>query len=280
MSTETAAQAPATVISHPRTLLLDFLGGFVRQTGGWVPVAALVSLMDEVGLDESSVRTAVSRLKQREWLTPDKRGGANGYTLSSLAVESYQQGDDVIWHARRPADIAEGWLLISVSIPESDRSRRHVLRSRLSALGFGNIGSGLWIAPARMQQKATSTLAQLELLEAADIFIAHYPDEKRLRDLVARGWDFAELDAGYRAFLADRSPIALQRTAAATDESDFVQYMLALNQWRVLPLIDPGLPRELLGDDWAGDAAGSLFENIVALTEAGALRHVKQKISA
>jgi phenylacetic acid degradation operon negative regulatory protein len=50
--------------------------------------------------------------------------------------------------------------------------------------------------------------------------------------------------------------------------------MRAVDDWRRLPLSDPGLPRELLGPDWAGEEAGAAFEAIIAAADTASLAHV------
>jgi phenylacetic acid degradation operon negative regulatory protein len=265
-----------TSVTHPRTLLVEFLGAFVRHQDNWTPVAALVSLMGEVGLDESTVRTLVSRLKQREWLVPERRNNANGYRLSDIALRSLDEGDQIVWHARQHVNLADGWALVAFSVPEKERSKRHLIRSRLGALGFGNVGAGIWLAPARMLPEARSLLEELNLTKFVDLFVAQYAPGQELSELIQRGWDLESLNHDYKEFVAGQEPVLKEwRATPGTDADAFRAYMLALNQWRKLPFRDPGLPTELLGTGWAGDAAGVVFEEIVEELEPSATRHVQ-----
>src|SRR5688572_23356338 len=95
-----------------RTVLVTFLGSIVRRMGNWMPIGGTIELTAELGLDASSVRTAVSRLKKRGWLVSETRGGVRGYGLSAAALASLAAGDEVIWHARQPANLADGWCVI------------------------------------------------------------------------------------------------------------------------------------------------------------------------
>ncbi|WP_432563582.1 PaaX family transcriptional regulator [Kineococcus sp. SYSU DK003] len=268
------ADGSPSAAAHPRTLLVEFLGAFVRQREGWAPVSAIVSLMGEVGLDGPNVRTFVSRLKSRGWLEADKRGRTSGYRLTGTALASLAEGDEVVWRARQEVSLEEGWVLATFSVPESERAKRHLLRSRLSGLGFGNIGAGVWIAPARMLAPARNLLGRLDLLQFVDLFIAQVPPGGDVEDLIRRGWDLAELDAEYHAFVRDREGVARRwETVPGSDAEAFRDYVLALNQWRLLPFKDPGLPHELLGERWAGLRAGELFVHLVSLLEVRAQRH-------
>jgi phenylacetic acid degradation operon negative regulatory protein len=264
-------------------LLLEFLASFVRRTDDWVPVAALVELMSDIGIDHSSVRTGVSRLKQRGWLISEKRADLNGYRIGEKALDRFRAGDSVIWHAREPAELDNGWAIVAFSVPEAQRAQRHLLRSRLAALGFGNTGPGLAIAPARMMGEAEEVLDEFDLRRYSDLFMAHYRERQDINNLVERGWDLAGLNARYLEFVEAWTPVIDAWTDAGTPESDreaFVDYSLALSDWRPLPFLDPGLPAELLLDDWAGFAARALFERIVDTLGDAAMRHVEARLAS
>lgn len=265
-----------------RTLLVTLLGAFSRQVGNWLPIAGVVDLLEVVGADESSVRTSVSRLKRREWLVQERRGGRNGYSLTPVAVDALNAGDRVIWHSRQPADLADGWCIVNISVPEREREKRHLLRSRLADLGFGNIGQGLWLAPARMRAEALEVIDALELRDYTNVFVGRYEGGQELIRMVRSGWDLDHLDVLYREFVTGHQPDLddfLEFQGADIPPRDaFVRYMLALDDWRSLPLRDPGLPRELLRRDWAGDAATRLIERIVVRLEKPALAFVRSTI--
>lgn len=268
-----------------RTLLVTLLGAFARRTDDWMPISGIVGLLGALEVDESSVRTGVSRLKKRDWLEADKREGRNGYHLTEQAMRTLAAGDRVIWHARQPASLDEGWCIASFSVPEKERAKRHLLRSRLAALGFGNVGSGIWIAPARMSTDARQLIDSLELREYTNIFCGRHEGGQELTRMVNESWDLDEIDGGYRRFLAAHRGdverlIARHGADAIPPREAFVHYMRALDDWRVLPMRDPGLPRELLRSDWAGDPATALIERVVAELDAPAFAFVRETVSA
>lgn len=258
-----------------RTILVGFLGSIVRRMGNWMPIAGAVELMGQCGLDESSVRTAIFRLKQRGWLIPETRARAKGYLLTDLALQSLAAGDEIVWHARQAANLDDGWCVVNFSVPESARAKRHKLRAHLASLGFGNIGSGVWIAPARMLDAAKRAIDELELTGQSAVFVGDYAGGQDLDALLRSGWDLPEIDQRYRDFidLHHEHAEALENSGAINGEDAFVTYVSVINQWRKLPFRDPGLPREILGEDWAAPAAGVLFERMVTLLEGRALAH-------
>lgn len=260
-------------VHRNRTVLVTFLGAVVRRMGGWLPTAGTVELMGECGIDPTSVRTAVFRLKKRGWLEPQAMGEQRGYVLTSVATEALAAGDEVIWHARQPADLGDGWCIVHFSVPESARARRHQLRSHLAALGFGNIGTAVWIAPARMRRAAELAVAELELTQYAAVFVGDHVGGQDLDLLIRGGWDLTAIDQRYQDFLARFTAEARSGDGPVELRNAFTSYLSVVDHWRRLPYRDPGLPSQVLPADWSGPAAVGVFETLVARYEGRALAH-------
>ena len=261
---------PAAPGQRSRTVVVSFLGAIVRPIGGWMPIGGTVDLVTQLGLDAPSVRTAVFRLTRRGWLQSEVRDGIRGYALTSTALAALNAGDEIVWHARKPADLADGWCIVSFSVPESARTKRHQLRSHLMSLGFGNVGAGVWIAPARMRDAAAQAIAELELTQRCALFVGDYAGGQDLTQLLAESWDLKDIDARYREFIARHSSVRASLDsgggpAGPDDARAFVTYLGLIDEWRRLPYRDPGLPPEVLPADWAAPAAGELFEQLVEL---------------
>lgn len=259
----------------PRTLVVSFLGAVVRRMGNWLPIGGAIELLDAVDLDGQTVRTAVFRLKKRGWLTPEARSGVRGYALTPHALDVLAQGDEIIWHARQPASLDDGWCIVNFSVPESMRSRRQQLRSHLTTLGFGNTGTATWIAPARMLPAAERAIAELELTDYSAVFVGSHVAGQDLRTLLAESWDLDGINGRYRDFVTTHETIekSLAGSALITPAYSFATYLHVVDAWRRLPFRDPGLPRDLLPDDWAGPRATVLFEHLVAALEGRALAY-------
>jgi phenylacetic acid degradation operon negative regulatory protein len=262
--TNDEATAPA---GRPGHLILTVYGLYARPGGGWLSVAALIRLLAELGVDEPAVRSAISRLKRRGMLQPRRNDSAAGYELSAEALAILREGDTRIFRRRR-ATLADGWLLAVFSVPESQRHRRHVLRSELTRLGFGMAAPGVWIVPAHPDDTTAETLGRLGLDGYADLFRAHHLAFGDLAGKVRRWWDLDELERSYEQFLRAHEP-ALRRWQSGVvrhaDGDAFADYTRALTDWRRLPYLDPGLPAELLPDDWIGIRAADLFFTLRSL---------------
>lgn len=260
---------------------MTMYGVYSRSNGGWLSVASVVDLLGHLDIDEPAVRSSISRLKRRGVLTADRRDGTAGYSLSDEGMTILREGDQRIFN-RKPALLSDGWLLATFSVPEAERNKRHLLRSQLTRLGFGTAAPGVWIAPARVQEITTELLGRLDLDHYADLFRADHVAFGDLRDKVREWWDFTELEKLYSAFVAEHDPALRRwrRRKAVDARSAFVDYARLLTDWRRLPYRDPGLPPELLPDDWIGIRAADLFFDLKDRLEDAAHRYGASTIAA
>jgi len=162
-----------------------------------------------------------------------------------------ERGDRRIFTPRRMA-AGDGWLLVSFSIAESERDRRHQLRKRLSGIGCGTVTAALWIAPAYLSDEIGGILDSLELRNSTTLFTS--PDRRTAQD-VATWWDLDALAGLHRTFIAEVSQ---------GSGSEFARYIRGIDAWRSIPYLDPGLPIELLPDNWPGIESERLFARLVA----------------
>ena len=262
MAETTGPAAPG----QPRPLIVTVYGLYGRDDDGWLSVALLVRLLAELGIEEPAVRSAISRLKRRGLLIPARHGGAAGYALSAEAREILAEGDEHIF-TPPAATVADGWLLAVFSVPESERARRHTLRSRLAALGFGTAAPGVWVAPAHRYPLTKLILHRHGLESYVDLFRADYLAFTDLVRAVTKWWDLEQLEKSYVDFLAT--------WASPPAANPFATWVRALTDWRRLPYLDPGLPAELLPADWPGTRAAALVGDLRARLSGPAAAYVQ-----
>src|SRR5215210_7954534 len=181
---------------------MTFFGAFVRDLGGWIAVADLIGLMADLDLDEQAVRSAVSRLKRRGVVAPERRGGAAGYRLTPAGLAILEAGDARIFERAAPETAAPAWLLVSFSIPEAQRALRHRLRSRLEWLGLGTVAPAVWIGPAHVEPEVRALVAEFGLAGRVELFRAEHAGFTPAADALARWWDLDAVSAEYRGYLA------------------------------------------------------------------------------
>jgi phenylacetic acid degradation operon negative regulatory protein len=261
--------------ARPRHLIVTVYGLYARSGSGWLSVAALIRLLAELGVDEPAVRSAISRLKRRGILEARRQEGAAGYQLSAEAQAILREGDARIFRQRRAA-LADGWLLAVFSVPETERHRRHVLRSELTRLGFGMVAPGVWIVPAHPDDTTAGTLRRLGLDAYADLFHADHLAFGDPADKIRRWWDLDELERRYFAFSQAYAPVLarFQRGGSYRGGEAFAEYVRVLTDWRQLPYLDPGLPGELLPDGWIGSRAADEFFALRSMLEEPARAYV------
>ncbi|GGR46822.1 PaaX family transcriptional regulator [Streptomyces roseolus] len=251
----------------PRSLIVSLYGAYGRPAEETpMPVAALIRLLAAVGVDAPSVRSSVSRLKRRGLLlsrrTPD---GAAGYALSDDARRLLEDGDRRIY-ARTEPSLADGWVLAVFSVPEQERHKRHLLRSRLGRLGFGTAAPGVWIAPGRLYEETRNALERLGLSSYVDFFRGDHLGYTATAEAVARWWDLPAIARLHEEFLAGHEPVlAAWREQPGTEEDAYRDYLLTLDSWRRLPYADPVLPPELLPAGWPGRRSAEVFAALHAL---------------
>lgn len=274
-----AAQAPApNGRDRIGPLILSAFALYARSEDNWLSVASLVRLMADLGLDDPAVRSSISRLKRRGVLRPERHGKAAGYSLEGSTLEVLAEGDTRIFERAR-ATMADGWLLVVFSVPESERDKRHELRTSLTRLGFGTAAPGVWIAPGNLAAETRRTLNRRGLTAYVDMFGGEYLAFGEPRSKVRDWWDLDELSALYADFLRQYRPV-LDRVSAqgTTPLAAFQTYIPMLTQWRRLPYRDPGLPLELLPSGWSGETAGVLFDDLNRALSTPAREHAMSVI--
>lgn len=246
---------PGSVTSLSRTVL----GAFVRPQGGWVSISHFTEIMLTLGISSQSTRTAVNRLKNKGILKPENNNGRVGYHLTPEADDMLVRGYDRVFNFRQmqPDD---PWRVISFSIPESERASRHRLRRRLTAVGCGTISAGLLICPEYLTDEVHAIVTALSLEMYVTTFSAtEISGPKDLCTAAAEWWDLDDIRSRHIDFI-DHHSAQLEAGVDVSAET-FARFVFLLDEWRVIPLLDPGLPVALLPEDWPAATSIRIFED-------------------
>ncbi|MGB3375785.1 MAG: PaaX family transcriptional regulator C-terminal domain-containing protein [Microbacterium sp.] len=270
MGVDLAWAAPVEFSVRPQHLIVTVFGRYGRARGGTMQVADLLELMAALGVDAGTVRSSVSRLKQRGLLVSDRTGGAAAYRLSDSLSDVFDAGDHRIFEVHRAAP-GDPWLLASFSVPEKERPLRHQLRKLLTRLGFGQVSGGLWVAPGLIADETKAALHQAGLDDYVELFLGARVSSEPLTDAVRGWWDFAALEPLYRAFVDAYGHVL---GAELNTEQAFRVYVAVVTHWRRLTYLDPGIPPDVLPEGWAGLKAERLFFDLHAQLEPLAERFV------
>lgn len=263
MSTEEIDARPGSTTS----LLLTIIGTHLREQGRWLPAATFVALMETIDIPAARTRTALTRLKHKGMLASESRDGIAGFSLPDAALPALERGDARILQPRLMQD-DERWFVLSFSVPEEDRAARHQLKRRLKWIGCGSVAGALWIGPAHLVEEAEEIVEDLGLVGRVTVFMV---DELRgatePRVAVGRWWDLDTIRALHDDFLAAhrRSPRAFRADPAP--HHAFRLWTTALDTWRPITYIDPGLPASVMPEDWPGIRSIPLFLELRELLE-------------
>lgn len=258
---------------QPRELIVTVYGLYARAEHDWLPIAAVVDLMADLGVGAQAVRSSISRLKRREVLRSVRLDGTAGYALSPAMLEILRAGDRRIFE-HRPATAADGWVQVVFTVPEAQRERRHELRTRLAGLGFGPVAPGVWIAPGTLTDEARSALHRQGLDGYVDLFRGEHLGFAPLAERVRSWWDLDLIAAHYTQFLDAHRPLVRRvRRRTPTGAEAFAAYARMLTAWRRLRYLDPGLPLELLPPRWSGVPAAEVFTELDAALRPLAREH-------
>lgn len=236
-----------------RGLLFTVLGELVlpRDAPAWS--SALIDVVGRLNVEEKAARQALARMAADGWLRGERVGRRTRWHLTSKAEQLLVQGTQRIYEFAGPRQGWDGrWLVLVAQVPEEGRASRHRLRTRLLWAGLGSPAPGVWLGTdvARFDE-VTGVLGEVGILHAAQVFVAEHRAGLEPSRLVAQTWDVAAIDAEYRRFLAEwggqATGVPLARLVAL------------VHAWRRFPLIDPGLPVELLPPGWRAADAVALF---------------------
>ena len=288
MTAPSNARVSAGDLSVPRhhQLIVSLFGLYARQHGGALPVATIISLMQDVGVESAGTRSSISRLKKRGVIESIQVRGRSGYSLAESVLTTFAEGDERIFHPRR-ATAQDRWLLATFTVPETQRNIRHKIRSSLVRMGFGSVVPGLWIAPEHAKDAALAYFTRHGLNEYFEFFLAEHIGGAQIQKNLDSWWDLDSLDQLYSEFLNEnRGRLESWRQRVGSEDSHeldaraFADHLILLTQWRRLPYSDPGLPAELLPEGWNALKAEDLFHDLHTLLAPLASRHAQRVIGA
>lgn len=244
-------------MSSARDLTLTLYGRFLRERGSWIAISHLVHLLEPLGADPASTRSAISRLKRDGLVDADERSGLAGYALTPAGEAFFADGDLRIFD--HPSDGEVRWVLATFSVPEAERNLRYKIRATLLDLGFGQLGNGLLIAPAARLEEAARRLTRENLAERTRLWVAEHGPLGRLSDVVTESWDLDMIRERYDAVerLACH-PIPPELSDAAA----FERHVAAIDAWRAARYADPGLPHKVMGHRWPEPYAREAFASL------------------
>jgi phenylacetic acid degradation operon negative regulatory protein len=239
-----------------RSLLLTVLGEFVLPSGTAVWTSTLLELLGDLDVAEKAARQAIMRTADSGWIEPSRIGRETRWSLTRAGTDLLREGTERIYSfaaQERPWD--GRWLVLTVGVPENNRALRQRLRTQLGWAGLGSPTPGVWVTPqVDREPQARKVLEELGLLVGSWSFVAGAGQIGDERSLSRAAWDLDDVERRYEDFLE-----LVSRRRPRTDRQALIAQVRLVQEWRRFPLLDPGLPRELLPPRWTGNRAAEVF---------------------
>lgn len=250
--------APAVALpARPRATVFDLFGDYVRYVGGEIRLSPLTDLLSTFGIGPSTVRVAMSRLRNEGWFDTHRTGRETCYALNDRSWGLLDEGRARIFQ-RRTEPWDGYWRMVIYSVPESDRAARDRVRKRLTWFGFGALAPSTWVCTHERLEQVEGDLSD-ETAVRLDLFTCRTRGPEDDKRTAARCWDLPALDTDYRNFLNAYRPRLCTYAKGLAGQEALLERTRLVQAYRRLPYRDPDLPAELLPTDWSGGAAHRLF---------------------
>lgn len=245
--------------------MLTLYGDYVLKRGGETGIGSLITLLNNFGLSEQAVRSAVSRMCKMGLLKVRREERKSYYSLTEDGQSLLTKGTQRIF--TRTSNQWDGtWSIVVYSVPEEQREARDRLRLELSWMGYGPLSNATWISPNDRSEEVKDLAERLQIKHYIQIFKAKLQDYTNPDKVVAQCWNLGRIHEMYADFIAKYSPKLdnylnrIQADESIQPDECFVERFILIHEYRKLPFLDPDLPRELLPENWLRPRAAAIFD--------------------
>lgn len=147
------------------------------------------------------------------------------------------------------------WRIISYEIPESKRYLRDRLRREMEGWGLGPWHRSFWLTP----HPVIPTLRDLVFGREEEQYIQAFEAEHVFGDreiLIEKVWERTKLDKSYRSLFKTWHSIL------SSKEEKVERFSKIITAYVKVLKFDPGLPIDLLGQNWIGYEGWKIFGEI------------------
>lgn len=231
----------------PRTVIEAFL-----PDAGEASLAEVYAAANRLGIADQPLRLAIRRMIAAGDVVQRGRGRSGALALTfdgaarlarDRAAVSFAFGQDarvrgaeaLLWNGQ--------WQLLSVSVPEGERSVRDAFRREVLELGAAPVATGLYVSPHELRELLSSEFQPyLTTAQATELVVRGESDPARIVETL---WPSGPIRAAYAALAA----------AVANDVADrwadpVVRQLLLADALEKSLRADPLIPQELRGGDW------------------------------
>lgn len=226
--------------------IVTIYGDVVEPRGGVVWTGNLIETCADVGISETLVRTAVSRLVAAGQLSGEREGRRSFYRLAAPARTEFAAAARMLFG---PPEVAD-WHFVQLTGAAPDEAMHALERA-----GHARLGPRLAVGARPMP-----SLKQPAVLFRAEVVSG----EGDLGAFAADHWNLAQHVDAYRGFIQRFGRLAdlLGGGARLGTAESLAARLVLVHQFRLVVLRDPRLPQAALPADWPGEEARRLFNDL------------------
>lgn len=230
-------------VPGPRSaaFIVTIYGDIVEPRGGVLWIGNLIDLCSAVGLNESLVRTSVSRLVNAGQLVGERSGRQSFYRLTPKAQAEYRQMAMRVYHFRNPP---KDWMIIARSDVEMD----DCLKTR----NFAVMNRNLLFGPNTSDDYPDALVFEAKAIHG----------EQRLKKFVSTFWDIDKIASCYHCFIQKYRGFEHMALGNLSPLESLLARLAVVHDYRLSLANDPDLPRNSLPADWPADEAKKLFARL------------------
>ena len=238
--------------------IVTIYGDVVEPRGGVVWTGNLIETCAAVGISETLVRTAVSRLVAAGQLSGEREGRRSFYRLAAPARAEFAAAARMLFG---PPEVAD-WHFVQLTGNAPDEAMQVLERA-----GHARLGSRLAVGA-----RALPPLKQPAVVFRAEVVAG----EGGLGAFAADHWNLDLHAEAYRGFIGRFARLAdlLADGARLGAAESLVARLVLVHQFRLVVLRDPRLPQAALPEDWPGEEARRLFADLYLRLSPEADQHV------
>ncbi|MFO1444934.1 phenylacetic acid degradation operon negative regulatory protein PaaX [Bacillus sp. Bva_UNVM-123] len=250
---------------NTRSMIFTLYGDYISHYGSKIWIGSLIRLLSEFGHNDQSVRAAISRMNKQGWVQSEKIGNKSYYSLTDRGQKRIDEAAKRIFKLA-PEKWDGQWRMFMYTIPEEIRNVRDELRKELVWSGFGMLSNSCWISANNLEKQVYDLIEKYDIENYVDFFIAEYAGPHENGRLVNKSWNLEEINGKYQQFISEYSQKYIIdknkiQKGNKTDAECFVERTKLVHEYRKFLFVDPGLPEQLLPDQWLGNHAAVLFSD-------------------
>ena len=251
--------------SRTGSIVITVFGDAIVPRGGSVWLGTLLEFFEQLDIDASVVRTAMSRLTADGWFERNKVGRNSFYRLLQSGRQTF---DIATKHIYGPP--ASDWTGRFELLLIGNGEDRDASREALKNAGFGSPLPGVWVAPSGVPVPEEA---------AGAIRLEVSAEDDSGRRLLSESWPLERTADAYLKFMKTFEPLrsSIGRGEPLSDADAFTARILLIHHYRRVVLRDPLLPTALLPQDWPGRVArelcGEIYRGLLPASEQWLDRH-------